>query len=81
MAESSWALRAVSRDNVCEVEITRGLDSKIDEQVLERFRKRHFRPVIQNGRPVPANAIVHSDLWRNPDGEVVEFPDPKLPKL
>jgi len=36
---------------VREVEITRGLDSKIDEQVLERFRKRPFRPVMGDQFP------------------------------
>jgi Gram-negative bacterial TonB protein C-terminal len=66
---------------VCEAEVIQSLDSKIDDQVLESFRKRHFQPLVQNSKPVPTNVIVRSDLWRKPDGEVVEFPDPKLPKL
>ena len=66
---------------VCGVKMIRGLDSKIDGQVLERFAKRRFSPETTHGKPAAADMIAYLDLWRKPDGEIVEFPDPKLPKL
>jgi hypothetical protein len=75
-------LSAVSdKGYVCDAAVQAGVDSKVDETVLGRFKARHFSPIVQNGSAVPANVIVQVNVWRTPDGEVVEFPEPKLPKL
>jgi len=75
-------LTAVSdKGYVCDAAIQIGIDSNVDDEVLHRFKERHFAPVEQNGKAVPANLIVPIDVWRKPDGKVVEFPSPKLPKL
>lgn len=66
---------------VCDAAVQFGVESQVDETVLKRFRARHFPPIVQNGSAVPANVIVYINVWRTPNGEVVEFPEPKLPKL
>jgi hypothetical protein len=66
---------------VCDAAIQVGVDSQVDETILRHFRAQHFPPIVQNGSAVPANVIVDVNVWRTTKGEVVEFPEPKLPKL
>lgn len=75
-------LSAVSdKGYVCDAAVQAGVDPKVDETILGRFKSRHFSPIVQNGSAVPANVIVRINVWRTPNGEVVEFPEPTLPKL
>jgi hypothetical protein len=66
---------------VCDAAVQTGINPQVDATVLNRFMARLFPPIIQNGSAVPANVIVDINVWRTPKGEIVEFPEPKLPKL
>jgi hypothetical protein len=75
-------LSAVSdKGYVCDAAVQTGINPQVDETILKRFRSRHFPSIIQNGSAVPANVIVNVNVWRTPNGDIVEFPEPKLPKL
>lgn len=66
---------------VCNAAVSSGVDSRIDQTIIKRFKSRKFPPVVEKGEAVPANVIVPIDVWRTPDKHIVEYPEPKLPKL
>lgn len=75
-------LSAVSdKGYVCDAAVQTGINPQVDGTILKRFKTRHFPSIIQNGSAIPANVIVNVNVWRTPNGEILEFPEPKLPKL
>ncbi|MGE5113371.1 MAG: hypothetical protein ACM3JB_21100 [Acidobacteriaceae bacterium] len=66
---------------VCDAAVVMGVGPKVDEEILTRFKEKKFPPIVQRGDAVPANVIVDVNVWRTREGKIIEFPEPKLPKL
>ena len=61
---------------VCSAQVVRGVDSTVDAEALNAFRKLHFDAAKKDGHAVPVTTVIDIDFWRDKDGQLTSCETP-----